>query len=196
MAFLEHPVQWDNRGWVSVVDRAGKKQRLSGEWAGLEGLAWAPSGKEVWFTGSKAGESWAIYAMTLFGRQRLIARAPNDLLLQDIGADGSALISPVLLQNATTLNAVAMDAAGNIYATGAATDPTAGGVYVVSLDGVGNLLAEMQFGGSTTVDAGYGIAVTSTGSLWIVGDTTLATLATDGTTLNGTQDGFLATVMV
>ncbi|HLJ94430.1 MAG TPA: hypothetical protein VKU02_14685 [Gemmataceae bacterium] len=100
------------------------------------------------------------------------------------------------LSNALSLNAITVDAAGNIYATGAATDPSTGGVYVAKLDSSGNILSELQFGGTGTVDAGYGVVVTSSGSLWVVGDTTLASLATDGSTLNGTQDGFLAAVSV
>ncbi len=100
------------------------------------------------------------------------------------------------LANALTLNAITVDAAGNIYATGAAANPSTGGIYVAKLDSGGNILSELQFGGTGTVDAGYGIVVTSSGSLWVVGDTTLASFATDGSTLNGTQDGFLAAVSV
>lgn len=115
-------------------------------------------------------------------------------ILVGYGADGSVLIPPTLLANALTLNAITVDATGNIYVTGAATNASNGGVYVATLDANGNLLSEAEFGGTGTVDAGYGIAVTSTGTLWVVGDTTSSTLSTDGTVLVGPQDGFLASV--
>lgn len=98
------------------------------------------------------------------------------------------------LQNASSLNAVTLDSAGNIYTTGAAANPSSGGVYVAALDNTGTVVSELQFSDTGTIDAGYGIVVTGSGSLWVVGDTTLSSLATDGTTLNGTQDGFLASV--
>ncbi len=90
---MDHQVQWDNRGWVVVVDRAGNKTVLSGEWHGEEGLAWSPTGDEVWFTASKAGEAHALYAVTLSGQERLVARVPVNLMLQDIFRDGRVLLT-------------------------------------------------------------------------------------------------------
>jgi serine/threonine protein kinase len=93
VAFFEHPVQWDDRGWVSVVDRAGNATRLSGEWSSGEGLAWSPSGNEVWFTAKKAGEASALYASTLAGATRVLVRAPVNLRLHDVSPDGRVLLS-------------------------------------------------------------------------------------------------------
>jgi hypothetical protein len=99
------------------------------------------------------------------------------------------------LGDALSANAVTVDSAGNIYVTGAAANPSTGGVIIASLNNTASmLLSELQFGGTGTVDAGYGIVVTTSGSLWVVGDTTSSSLSTDGSTLNGTQDGFLASV--
>ena len=93
IAFFDHPGQWDNRGWVAVVDLAGKVKRLSGEWAVAEGLAWSPDGKEIWFTASKSGEVSALYAVTPSGSERVVARVPINLLLHDISRDGTVLMS-------------------------------------------------------------------------------------------------------
>jgi hypothetical protein len=115
-------------------------------------------------------------------------------------ADGGPLSQqpPILTELPTrtrALNAIAVDSSGNIYATGAAANPfSLGGVYVAELDNQGHLLSDLQFGGFDTVDAGYGIVATSYGPLWVVGDTTSPEFSTDGTTLNGTQDGWLASV--
>jgi serine/threonine protein kinase len=93
VAFMDHQVQPDNRGWVVVVDLSGKKTALSGEWSGEEGLAWSPTGDEVWFTASKAGEADGLYAVTLSGRERLIVRMPVRLMLHDISRDGRVLLA-------------------------------------------------------------------------------------------------------
>src|SRR4051812_15752300 len=53
IAFLDRPVEDDDRGSVAVVDLQGKKRVLSEGWFSLTGLAWSPGGDEVWFTGSK-----------------------------------------------------------------------------------------------------------------------------------------------
>lgn len=96
VAFLDHQVQRDNRGWVSVVSLSGKKEVLSGEWtAGIEGLAWVPAGDEVWFTASKSGEADALYAVTLAGRERLVMRMPIRLMLHDISRAGRVLLAHV-----------------------------------------------------------------------------------------------------
>jgi serine/threonine protein kinase len=93
VAFMDHQVQWDNRGWVAVVDITGKKTVLSGEWAGEEGLAWSPAGDEVCFTATKGGEADALYAVTLSGRERLVLRMTSRLILHDISHDGRVLIA-------------------------------------------------------------------------------------------------------
>ena len=93
VAFLDHQAQWDNRGWVAVVDLNGKKTVLSGEWSEEEGLAWSPAGDEVWFTASKSGEPDGLYAVTLSGLERLVLRTTNLLMLHDISRDGHVLLS-------------------------------------------------------------------------------------------------------
>jgi hypothetical protein len=50
VAFFDHPLRYDDRGSVAVVDLAGKKTTLSDGYGGLEGLAWARDGREVLFS--------------------------------------------------------------------------------------------------------------------------------------------------
>jgi len=93
VAFLEHPVPDDDRGSVVTIDRQGVRTTLSSDWASLEGLAFSPSGDEVWFTGTKVGADLALHAVTLDGRERLVHRSPGRLVLRDIGADGRVLLA-------------------------------------------------------------------------------------------------------
>jgi eukaryotic-like serine/threonine-protein kinase len=92
IAFLRHPILADDGGSVDVVDTAGNVRTLSGDWISAEGLAWSPSGDEVWFTATKAGLGRALYAVTLSKTERLIARVPATLTLLDVSPDGRALI--------------------------------------------------------------------------------------------------------
>src|SRR5246500_3197185 len=45
IAFIDHPVQGDDKGSLVLVDLAGKKTVLSGEWFTVQGLGWHPSGR-------------------------------------------------------------------------------------------------------------------------------------------------------
>ena len=93
VAFMDHQVQWDNRGWVEIVDLTGKKTVLSGEWGSEEGLAWSPAGDEVWFTADRNGEASGLYAVTLAGRERLVLQMTVPLILHDISREGRVLIA-------------------------------------------------------------------------------------------------------
>jgi len=78
IAFADHPLQGDDSGGLSVVDLNGKKKVLSEQWFTIQGLAWTPDGKEIWFTASKSGTDRTLYATTLDGKMRTIARLPGD----------------------------------------------------------------------------------------------------------------------
>ena len=91
IAFADHPELGDNAGTVSVVDSSGRKRSLSTAQGGIYGLAWAPNGKEVWFSGSASGMSASLNSVALSGRERVVARIPGQLVIQDIARDGRVL---------------------------------------------------------------------------------------------------------
>ena len=91
IAFCD-PIQGDDSGSLAVVDMQGHKKVLSGEWFTIQGVAWAPSGKEIWFTASKSGTDRTLYAVSLDGTQRIVARLPGALMLLDIAKDGRVLL--------------------------------------------------------------------------------------------------------
>jgi serine/threonine protein kinase/sugar lactone lactonase YvrE len=92
IAFLDHPIFGDDRGSVAIMDLAGKKRTLSDGWESAQGLAWSPSGKEIWFTATRAGSARALYAVTLAGRERTVLTTPAGLVLEDISRDGRVLV--------------------------------------------------------------------------------------------------------
>ena len=93
IAFLDHAFPLDDAGTVAVIDLAGRKTKLTGQWASEHGLAWAPSGREVWFTATEAGANRSLYAVTLSGRLRVVTRVPGGLKLHDIARTGKVLLT-------------------------------------------------------------------------------------------------------
>ncbi|MGB9235851.1 MAG: protein kinase [Terriglobales bacterium] len=92
IAFIDHPVQGDDRGTIAVVDSAGHKRNLTDEWYTVQGLAWSADGSEVWFTASKSGVDRTLYAVSLNGKERMVLRLPGALMLFDIWKDGRVLM--------------------------------------------------------------------------------------------------------
>ena len=95
VAFLDHEVQWDDRGRVMVVDQSGSTKKLSEEWSREQGLAWSARGDEIWFTAARGGEALALHAVTLNGQHRVITRSVTNLMIHDISRAGQALLTDV-----------------------------------------------------------------------------------------------------
>jgi eukaryotic-like serine/threonine-protein kinase len=93
IGFLDHIARSDDGGAVSVVDLNGNMRVLSDGWRSERGLAWSPDGDEVWFTAETAGGNRSLYAVTLSGKQRLVARGAGGMTLQDISRDGRVLVA-------------------------------------------------------------------------------------------------------
>ena len=93
VAFVEHPQVGNQAGTVAVVDRAGARKNLTGEWGFILGLAWAPAGGEIWFTAVGTGANSELRAVSLAGRQRLLTRAAGPLTIQAVFSDGRALVT-------------------------------------------------------------------------------------------------------
>ena len=66
---------------------------LSSDWADLVGVAWQPDGGEVWFTAARGRETKSLRAVTLDGKERVVARLLGQMGLHDIDRNGRALIA-------------------------------------------------------------------------------------------------------
>ena len=93
IAFLEHPQRRDDQGFVSIIDLAGNRRKISEEWESVQALAWSPRGDEVWFSCAKIGNGRFLNAVTTMGAERLLAREPGTLTLQDVARDGRVLLT-------------------------------------------------------------------------------------------------------
>jgi Tol biopolymer transport system component len=92
IAFIDHSSSGDD-GAVAFVDRGGKKTDLAGGWATVQGLAWSPNGREIWFTAARDGIERMLYGVTPAGKLRLIRTMQGTPALLDVRKDGGALIT-------------------------------------------------------------------------------------------------------
>ncbi|MGZ5423574.1 MAG: hypothetical protein ACXWH4_03395, partial [Candidatus Aminicenantales bacterium] len=93
IALFEHPVQWDDRGSVIIVDRTGKRTFLSGDYWGEEGLAWSQTGEEVLFTASTLGQAQTLYGVDLSGNRRVALSSAGGLTMHDVSHTGRWLVT-------------------------------------------------------------------------------------------------------
>jgi len=92
LAIIDH-VQSGDDGRVVVIDPHGNRKASSSFYSSVEGLAWAASGKEVWYSAVPAGSARSIYALDLNGKERLIYRSPGGLTIHDISKNGQVLLT-------------------------------------------------------------------------------------------------------
>lgn len=94
VAFAEFYNVDGDAGWVVAVDRNGKEKLRRGPFISIEGVAWSPSGDEVWAAATTT-EGWAD-AVLGFGpnkKDRVVLRLPGITRLHDVSRDGQLLIS-------------------------------------------------------------------------------------------------------
>ena len=84
IAFIDLPDRGDNTGSLAVVDLSGKKTQVSER--GGTGLAWSPSGDEIWVNIGNA-----VRAIKLSGEARVMTRVPGGFPVQDVAPDGKVL---------------------------------------------------------------------------------------------------------
>jgi serine/threonine protein kinase/Tol biopolymer transport system component len=99
IAYLEHPFLNDDRGVLMLHDfKSGKRRPLTPEWDSVEGTAWSPDGKYVWFAASTGSISRAIRKVDLRGKVTLVADSPGPMVLHDISRTGRVLITHEILR--------------------------------------------------------------------------------------------------
>ena len=92
LGIIDHLPSGDD-GRVVIIDPHGNHKANSSFYSSVEGLAWSPSGKEVWYSAVPAGSARSIYALGLDGKERLIYRSPGGLTIHDISKDGRVLLT-------------------------------------------------------------------------------------------------------
>jgi eukaryotic-like serine/threonine-protein kinase len=93
IAFIDHPIHGDDAGQVMILTSDHKKRALSRHFNSVQGLAWGPGDREIWFTATVIGSARGLWAVTLDGHERLLASSPGELTIQDVAPDGRVLIA-------------------------------------------------------------------------------------------------------
>jgi len=94
VAFVDHPFPNDDGGRIAIVDGAGKKTELTPVYATVQGLAWTPDGREIWYTAAEGGFNRAVHAVSPGGgTSRLVGRVPGISTIRDISKDGRVLMT-------------------------------------------------------------------------------------------------------
>ena len=100
VAFIHHEMPRNDAGSVMVVDREGHARTLSQGWDTIRGLAWSADGREVWFTAHREGAGRNLHGVSLDGALRTLIAVPGQLCIQDIHADGRALLTHAMERQA------------------------------------------------------------------------------------------------
>ena len=95
VAFMDHPIQSDDRGTVRVVDALKKVTTLSPEYWGEEGIAWSRDSGTVYFSPANSVAQFDVMAVNVTGASRLrqAMALPGVGYLLDLATDGRALMS-------------------------------------------------------------------------------------------------------
>jgi Tol biopolymer transport system component len=88
IAYFDHPQRFDDRGNVAVVDLAGNKTMLAQGYWGEEGIAWAPSGNEIFYSAGTGYSNFRIYAVDMAGHSRMALESAGGLVIQDVLPSG------------------------------------------------------------------------------------------------------------
>jgi Tol biopolymer transport system component len=171
VAFIAHTGGGDD-GEVQVVGKTGPPRVLSRGWLSIQGLAWAPGGRELWFTGTRSGMMRALWAVSLDGRERLLYRAPIRLMLQDVSPDGRVLLTGMTMHSEIRFGSLRQKTERSLswfdWATGMSMSADAG------------LIAFTESGEGTGEKYGLFVRPTSGGPALRVADGNNAVMSPDG----------------
>ena len=93
IACFLHPVRFNDRGVVAIVDLDGNHSILTDELENLNTLAWSPDASEILFAARAGAGSDAIYAVSPDKSIRKLASYPGDVELLDVNSSGTAILN-------------------------------------------------------------------------------------------------------
>ncbi|HEX7615625.1 MAG TPA: protein kinase [Thermoanaerobaculia bacterium] len=93
LAFADYATEGDDEGTVVLLDAGGRVTRLSKTLDYLQGLAWSPSGEEIWATGYELERGTTLWAFSPSKPPRALLGVPSVIHIVDVAADGTILLS-------------------------------------------------------------------------------------------------------
>ena len=79
---------------LGIVDLTGKSRILTSGWEIISSIAWNPVTREIWLSGRKKSNQIGVvelHAVSLSGKERLVAQNPQLIIVEDIAPDGRVL---------------------------------------------------------------------------------------------------------
>ncbi|MGH9488104.1 MAG: protein kinase domain-containing protein [Terriglobales bacterium] len=97
IAFLDYPLINADNGNVEIIPASGGKPRvLASGLDSVHGLAWLPDGQQLEVAAARhMGFSDALYLISISGKERVLARVPGYIELQDVAPNGEALVTRI-----------------------------------------------------------------------------------------------------
>src|SRR6185436_7979116 len=92
IAFLNHPLFYDDSGELVVVDLEGRAKTLTPLWTRTLGVAWSPDDSEI-LVGCGTGLRNQLLAVSPSGASREIYVAPDEFRLEDVARDWTVLLT-------------------------------------------------------------------------------------------------------
>ena len=93
VAFVSKPTAGFTSGRIAVVEANGSERNLTDEREDFSGVAWSADGREVWYSASFPGSmDCELWAVSLEGKDRPVARLPGSLTVFDITREGRVLL--------------------------------------------------------------------------------------------------------
>jgi dipeptidyl aminopeptidase/acylaminoacyl peptidase len=95
IGFLEHPINYDDGGHVVSLTTSGRREVLTKDFYGIDGLAWTEAGDRLLFGAGEAGTGGgrALFSVGFHGKPQLLRRETGHLTIQDIAKNGSLLLT-------------------------------------------------------------------------------------------------------
>jgi Tol biopolymer transport system component len=92
LAFVDGGTGPEHGRALWILNGKGEKRELTKGWRYLQGFAWAPGGREIFFVGWKGPDDSALRAVDLEGRVRTLLPGWGQMILRDVAADGRILV--------------------------------------------------------------------------------------------------------
>ena len=95
LAVMEQQQAGGGPEWLTILDRKGAVVSRSQRWACnfIDGVAWTPDAREVWYAASEIVGHTAIQGLSRDGRQRTVHTGMGSIRVLDVAPDGRALLS-------------------------------------------------------------------------------------------------------
>ncbi|HEV3219709.1 MAG TPA: protein kinase [Candidatus Acidoferrales bacterium] len=94
IAFMEHPLRFDDRGSIDVVDLEGHKKILTQGYETVEGLAWGGDEETIYFAAQTGAQTTVqLFAVTQSGRTRTAFADTDNIFLADRNGKGDMLLT-------------------------------------------------------------------------------------------------------